>query len=635
VLPDLFRRLKPLYGVVMDLLWIEYQTADPVRRREIEEVLVLIAVQRLGIRLGDERIVLEPPRASVIGQGEVLLGNVVYPGMAPIPVRVGRNELLRHLFLLGPTGTGKSTFILQVVTQLLAADVPCWLFDFKRNYRCLLSASVGRKVLVVTLARDIAPFRVNVLRAPPGVLVAEWIEALADIMSTAYLLMQGARNVLKDVFLRVCEVHGPVATLLHAYRLLREDLRQTRLGSRRHGWMESAARTLEELSSGPFGSTLIIGEARAFSSLLEHAVVFEAQSLGDDQKRFFCLYAMQYVLLLRKHADDRREVLQHVLVFDESHHVFPKDKYGELGVPSRLAREIREYGEAIVAASQQSDISDSVIANAGFKVVLRCDFPRDVEFASKLMQVDPRWVSKLSMGQALVRFPVRSYQPFLLAFPEQPLKNTHVADAQVAAQYQDIVQRAVPAVARSSEKDDALLRDIAAHPISGITTRYARLGWNPYTGNAVTRRVLARHLAVFSPVVTPTARVKILTLTVDGRVHLHEQGVVVAPKAKGGVEHEYWRHILRERLLKKGYTVHEEYPVENSQAVDLYAEKPGRILYIEVETGKSDIAANINKCKALNGIVVFFLIAPAVSAIPLPANMLRLTPVDLERGDPF
>src|SRR6185295_1851382 len=130
------------------------------------------------------------------------LGVLLYPGLAPAPVRVSRDDLLRHMFILGPTGTGKSTFILGLIQQLLKDRVPCWLFDFKRNYRCLVSAC--STLVVLTVGRNIAPLRVNALRPPPGVLLAEWIEALADFMSTAYLLMQGARNILKDLFARVC-----------------------------------------------------------------------------------------------------------------------------------------------------------------------------------------------------------------------------------------------------------------------------------------------------------------------------------------------------------------------------------------------------------------------------------------------
>ena len=53
-------------------------------------------------------------------------------------------------------------------------------------------------------------------------------------------------------------------------------------------------------------------------------------------------------------------------------------------MPARLAREVREYGEAIIAATQQADVSESLIANSGFKLILRCDYPRDVQFASLL-----------------------------------------------------------------------------------------------------------------------------------------------------------------------------------------------------------------------------------------------------------
>jgi hypothetical protein len=637
MLPDLFRRLKPLYGATMDYLWLEYQTADPKRRREIEELLLFVAVRRLGTRLGQERIVLDPPPKALVSRGAYTLGTVLYPGIEAYPLRVEKNDFLRHMFVLGPTGTGKSTFLLGLVLQLLADDVPCWIVDFKRNYRCLLGASAGREVVVYTVGRNLAPLRINCLRAPPGVLIAEWIEALADVMSAAYLLMQGARNILKDVFARVCDAHGPDATLLHAYRYLREDLRQTRLGSRRHGWMESAARTLEELSTGGFGMTLNAKDAVVFADLLDTFVVFEAQSLGDDQKRFFCLYALQYVLLLRKHGDARREALQHVLVFDESHHVFPKDQFGELSVPSRLAREVREYGEAIIAASQQTDVSDSLIANAGFKIVLRCDFPRDVDFASKMLQVDPHWVTKLPMGQAMVRIPIRYYQAFLLAFPQQPLKNVLVTDDQVAARHAEQGTRNQPRSSGvSSDKEELLLRDIALHPISGISERYARLTWNPKTGLAVTRRLLARRLVVFEEVSTATARIKILTLTIDGRAHLHDRGAVLPPRPKGGIAHEYWRHVLTQRLRRKGYTVHAEHAVGEGRAVDLYARKDTTAIYIEIETGESDIPSNIAKCRALAGTVLFFFTSRPLCAMhPVPGRFLALTPEDLQDSDPF
>lgn len=62
-------------------------------------------------------------------------------------------------------------------------------------------------------------------------------------------------------------------------------------------------------------------------------------------------------------------------------------------------------------------------------------------------------------------------------------------------------------------------------------------------------------------------------------------------------------HILRcrapstigDRLKQLGWTVQKEYPIGGGEAVDLVATKNGRKIAFEVETGHSDIAANVRK----------------------------------------
>ena len=307
MLPDLFRRLRPLYGITVDKLWVEYQVADVERKREIDEVLTRLAVEKLGIGLGDEKIVLEPPPAGAIGDGDYLMGWISYPGLDAYPWRIRRSELLRHVFLLGPTGTGKSTFILGLLQQLLADSRNFMVFDFKRNYRCLLHAPEGifhaprgQRLVVFTVGRDVAPLSLNALQPPGDVPFSEWAEALADIISTSYLLMQGARNVLKESLNQAYETHKAEATFSHAHELLTAELAKSKSGSRRYGWLESSARSLDELSKGGFGAALNAINGMTVRSLLEIPVVFELQGLGDDQKRFFCLFLLQAVQFVRK-----------------------------------------------------------------------------------------------------------------------------------------------------------------------------------------------------------------------------------------------------------------------------------------------------------------------------------------------
>jgi hypothetical protein len=659
---DLFKRLRPLYGITVDKLWIEYQVADVDRKREIEEALLRVAVKHLGIGLGDERIILEPPSASAVSDGEYTLGEVSYPGLDPYPCRVRRNDLLRHVFLLGPTGTGKSTFILGLLQQLLADARPFMVFDFKRNYRCLLAADGGSEqswVLVFTVGRDVAPLALNAMTPPSGVPFGEWAEALADIISSSYLLMQGARNVLKESLLQARDAFGEDATFRRAYDLLVAELEKAKSGSRRYGWLESSVRSLDELSKGGFGLALNAITGTTVQALLDLPVVFELQGLGDDQKQFFCLYVLQSILGIRKNSQAQREVLQHVLVFDESHNVFPKDQYGELGVASRLAREVREYGEAIIAATQQSDVSDSLIANTGYKIILRTDYPKDVQFAGKLMQLEERWFPKLPVGQAIIRLPNRYYSPFLITFPEQPLKNTPVTDERVRNQWRSspigAFTLAAPAIEQAlsettppreeavapspvtvSDHEHTLLTDVATHPIAAVTERYRRLMWNYKTGNEIKDAVIAKGLAVFDEVARPNGMIKILRLTDQGEQHLLSLGVPVPAGHRGGATHEYWRHVLKAKLVECGYAVDEEHHLGGGRAVDLFATNGERELFAEIETGRADVAGNIEKCRGLPGIILFFFTsaelrdqhAAAVATLP---NARTLIPEEIDR----
>ncbi|HEX6641370.1 MAG TPA: DUF87 domain-containing protein [Thermoanaerobaculia bacterium] len=640
MLPDLFRRLKPLYGKKIDALWLEYQLADVERKREIEGILTLLANKRLGMTVGDEKLVLDAPLAALIGSGEFTIGDVSYPGIAPYPFRVRRNELLRHVFILGPTGTGKSTLLLNLLVQVLAAGVPFMVFDFKRNYRTLLAAPAHDDLVVFTVGRQTAPLQLNALQPPHGVEFEEWAEALSDIISTSYLLMQGARNVLKEALLQARTRNGEGATLAHAHALLHAELDGTKTGSRRYGWLESSTRSLEELTKGSFGRALNANGGPAVSDLLTRPVVFELQGFGDDQKRFFCLFFLQAILLLRKNASAPRETLQHVLVFDEGHNVFPRERQGEVSVPARLAREVREYGEAIIAATQQADVSESLIANSGFKFILRCDYPRDVTFASQLLQIKPEWLPKLAIGTGIARLPVRFYSPFLFTFGVQPIKNVTIPDAVVHEQWgrhftatPEEASTPIPAI---DEREATLLTDVAAVPISPITHRYQRLRWHMETGNRTKDAIIKRGLARFDAVSTPKGQVKILTLTPAGRDLLASRGVTIKTTRAGGAEHEFWKHELRTLLERHGYTVTEEYPLGGGRTADLRAEREGHVRFVEVETGRSDIPANIVKYQLGDDLVVFFTSADVAQRyrdlVMLDRPGTRcLTPTEIDR----
>ena len=85
-----------------------------------------------------------------------------------------------------------------------------------------------------------------------------------------------------------------------------------------------------------------------------------------------------------------------------------------------------------------------------------------------------------------------------------------------------------------------------------------------------------------------------LTLTKKGREVL---GIDMADSDRyGGPEHRYWVRTIAEHLRTKGYEVTGEVPVGNGKTTDLLAKKGRRRIAVEIETGKSDAAANVRKC---------------------------------------
>ena len=92
-------------------------------------------------------------------------------------------------------------------------------------------------------------------------------------------------------------------------------------------------------------------------------------------------------------------------------------------------------------------------------------------------------------------------------------------------------------------------------------------------------------------------RTKILSLTDRGKAVLG----ISEPDADrlGGPEHRYWKKRLADHLRGNGYEVAEEFAVGGGKTIDLVAMRDGRRIAVEVETGKSDAAANVEKCLAV------------------------------------
>jgi hypothetical protein len=246
------------------------------------------------------------------------------------------------------------------------------------------------------------------------------------------------------------------------------------------------------------------------------------------------------------------------------------------------------------------------------------------------------YLGRLEVGWAVVKLQGRWFFPFLVKLPLVRMRKGAVTDEDVRRRYaqtqdQDAIgvqaQAADSAVISSQEADSApipsadsqmegipaagkeenegcairlttqegqFLTDVWEHPTSTVTDRYHSLNLSPRRGTGLQKVLLSRTLISSCPIVIGRSRIKVLALTERGKKAL---GINEAAADRlGGPEHRYWRRRLADHLRDSGYDVTEEYPLGGGKAIDLLAVKNGQRLAIEIETGKSDAAANVRKC---------------------------------------
>ena len=82
-------------------------------------------------------------------------------------------------------------------------------------------------------------------------------------------------------------------------------------------------------------------------------------------------------------------------------------------------------------------------------------------------------------------------------------------------------------------------------------------------------------------------------LTEQGRTVCSSHHIDPGPSPRESLEHSYWVKRTAEHFERKGYEMSREHPIKGNGAIDILAERPGQRVAVEVETGKSDIRANV------------------------------------------
>jgi hypothetical protein len=414
-------------------------------------------------------------------------------------------------------------------------------------------------------------------------------------------------------------------------------LEKTEVKGRKALWMDSTLRTLGVLCFGEFGRIMNVRKSYPIADLLKENVILELDALTNSDKTFFIEALLLWIHHYRL-SEGEREVFKHAIVIEEAHHILLRKKQemtGTEAITDIILREIRELGEAIILIDQHpSLISLPALGNTYTTLCFGLKHRADMFTISESLLLEKEQVDflgQLETGLAITKLQGRYFKPFLVRFPLFPIQKGVVSDSALLrrngsnSEESEVVRlergiknlvRSIEGLVNKEEKEVVLeaderrfLEDIARFPISGVVARYARLGLNRYQGNNLQRQLLDKGLICWRPVSTRTGRLKVLVLSDAGKKAIPDVRVEKVFHKAGGFEHESAKLKVGEHFKQKGYTVTYEYKLPSGRSVDVVAEKDGKRIAIEIETGKSDSLYNIRKDLEVgfNNIICFCL----------------------------
>lgn len=373
------------------------------------------------------------------------------------------NNLTKHAFISGATGSGKTNTCLYLLSQLWQEHKIPWLVvEPKTEYRSLLESDFGKDVRIFTLGNEQeAPFRFNPFAVQQGVPVQSHISYLRSLFLSSFALYPPMPYVLEVAIQQIYEDKGwdtvtsknlrgegsrsfPTFTDLY-YKV--EEL-SGKLGYDPEVTMNVRAglkARIQSLRVGAKGRMLDTYHSIPMEELLVKPTVLELGSIiGDPEEVAFVMGAILIALFeYRRSRGTGTGVLMHMMLLEEAHNLLSRvPETGSSSETSNIRRkavetfcnllaEIRAYGEGLIIVDQiPNKLAIDVIKNTNLKLIHRIVAGDDRELVGACMNMtggQKNRLATLAVGQAVV-FSENMEGPFHVDIPDVSRINSVIKD---------------------------------------------------------------------------------------------------------------------------------------------------------------------------------------------------------------
>ncbi|MHA1771164.1 MAG: ATP-binding protein [Candidatus Thorarchaeota archaeon] len=356
-----------------------------------------------------------PPRSLV--DNEIFIGWSLYKGKKLNKVGLKQDWIREHIAILGATGSGKTTLVKQIMTEISTkTKIPWWIFDVKGSEYLDLLDIENNDIIIIRPGED-SDFVIDFLdtdkRSDERNIDTTFaiLNELLRERGTSSELSPAMERLLLQALRKMGETpgDGSVKRLKKIIEGVKTDRQTSQLTK------DALLNRLEILTRNPLGS-ILRGGSRAIriSQYMDKRVIFDlryvARTGGMDAARIL------YNLIAKRIFDAAMQRgitpgLQHIVVLEEANNLVPesytRENAADITTGESMVMLQRATGQGVIVVSTRPNISSNILANTGTKIVFRLPYDSQVgaRFLS-LNETQEKYLRSLKTGVALITTPV-------------------------------------------------------------------------------------------------------------------------------------------------------------------------------------------------------------------------------------
>jgi len=368
----------------------------------------------------------------LLGYDEQSAGSPVADGNGAVPRGIRLDRLVKHAFVGGMPGSGKTTAMINILDQLANRDIPFIVFEpAKSEYRLLKCLKKHKDPQIRRLSKQlqlytpgnekISPFRLNPLRLLPGISLNEHIENLITCFKASMPMLPVFPAILGEALEQIYS-QNPDPDKPPTMRQLQVAAENVLNSKDYSGEIRSNLRAALEVRLGLLTRRAIGsvfqggGDTPSIDQLINGFSIVELGSLPTEQACLLTLFILMMVRERVKMITRSDRDVQLAIVLEEAHNIVgPAGKAAqseEQADPKAFAAEficlmlaeLRALGVAIIIVDQlPSTVAPEVIKNTASKLAFRQVANEDrAELGGTMLfgQIETEEIARLQPGEA-------------------------------------------------------------------------------------------------------------------------------------------------------------------------------------------------------------------------------------------